>query len=216
MPEPLTTPLSIATLVSLTAGVLYAALAWILRAPPDTLGIAIVRLTSRVYLRVVHGLHRVKDPLPETGSANVVANHRSGIDPPVVAIHTRRQIRFLMANEYFRVRALTWLYRQLKTIPVNRDGRDLAATKEALKALHAGEVIGIFPEGEIREEGLSEFDGEELDPPRKTTNVKEGAALLALKTGAPIIAAYIEGTPMHDSVFRAFITPSRSRVTFGT
>ena len=215
MLEPLTSPLSIVALVSLIAGVLYATLAWTLRARFDTLGVALVRLTTRIYLRIVHGLRRAKDPLPETGAAIVVANHRSGIDPPVLSVHSRRQIRFLMASEYFQIRGLTWLYRQLKTIPVKRDGRDLAATKEALKALYAGEVIGIFPEGEIREEGLSESYEEEHKAQKNTTDVKEGAALLALKTGAPIIAAYIEGTPIHDSVLRAFLIPSRSRVTFG-
>ena len=215
MPEPLTSPLSIVVLVSLITGVLYAALAWVLRARLDTLGVAIVRLTTRIYLRIVHGLRRVKDPLPKTGAAIVVANHRSGIDPPVLSVHSCRQIRFLMASEYFQMRGLTWLYRQLKTIPVKRDGRDLAATKEALKALYAGEVIGIFPEGEIREEGLSESSEEEHKAQKDSSDVKEGAALLALKTGAPIITAYIEGTPMHESVLHAFLIPSRSRVTFG-
>jgi 1-acyl-sn-glycerol-3-phosphate acyltransferase len=197
--------------VILGAG-LVCAIAWALRAPADTFGIAIMRCLARVYLRVVHGLRRVPDPLPAEGAALLIANHRSGIDPPVLAIHTRRQIRFLMAREYYQCRILNWLYRSLKSIPVNRDGRDLAATKEALRALQSGHVIAIFPEGEIRESGLGAIGARngiaEVD-------VKSGAALLALKTGVPVVTAFIDGTPAYDSVFRAFVTPSRSRILFG-
>ena len=190
--------------------------AWCFRAPPDTLGVAIVRCLCRMNLRVVHCFPKLTDPLPPDGPVILVANHRSGIDPPVLAIHTNRHIRFMMAREYYQIGFLNWLYRSLKTIPVKRDGRDLAATKEALRALHSGDVIGIFPEGEMRESGLSSDNGLDGEPvATNNVDVKSGAALLALKTGVPVVTAYIEGTPAHDSVFRAFLTPSRSRVSFG-
>ena len=74
--------------------------------------------------------------------------------------------------------------------------------KAALKALRAGKVVGIFPQGGIREADMEFDDG------------KGGVALLALKTAAPVIPFYISGSA-HESVFRSLVTPSRSRVHCG-
>ena len=94
------------------------------------------------------------------------------------------------------------MVRRIGCIPVNRDGTDLGATKAALRALKNGEVIGIFPQGGIREaEGSLEG--------------KSGVALLALRTGAPVVPFRVEGSPNVPSVLRAVLTPSRMTVRHG-
>jgi len=55
----------------------------------------------------------------------------------------------MMAREYYDLRSLTWLYKIVEAIPVDRSGRDLSATRAALRALNEGRVVGIFPEGKI-------------------------------------------------------------------
>ncbi len=175
--------------------------------PEDTRLIAFLRLLALLYTRVWHGLRPGgEDPLPASGAAILIANHRSGLDPIVLAAHTKRIIRFLMAREYYEIGWLRWFFDLVGAIPVNRDGTDVAATKKAFKALKDGQVIGIFPQGGIRPAGPN--GGQE-------DFIKAGAALLALKTGVPVIPAFIEGTPPKDSVLQAFLTPSMSRVTFG-
>jgi len=157
------------------------------------------------YSRLLHRL-RVpgpeEDPVPRTGAFIVAANHRSGIDPLLLSIVTRRRIRFLMAREYYEVPVLHWIFRALDCIPVNRDGNDLSATKTALRVLRDGQVLGIFPQGGIRE-ASDDLEG------------KPGTALLALRTGASVVPFHIQGSPNFDSVLRAFLTPSRTTIRWG-
>ncbi|MBI4584075.1 MAG: 1-acyl-sn-glycerol-3-phosphate acyltransferase [Planctomycetes bacterium] len=186
----------------------------LIKGPEDTRLIAFLRLFNSLYTRFWHGLRPGReDPLPASGAAILIANHRSGLDPVVLAAHTKRIVRFLMAREYYEICWLRWFFDLVGAIPVNRDGNDVAATKKALKALKEGQVIGIFPEGGIR---LAGPDGAQEDFIKQEEFFKAGAALLALKTGVPVIPAFIEGTPPKDSVLQAFLIPSRSRVTFGT
>jgi 1-acyl-sn-glycerol-3-phosphate acyltransferase len=107
-----------------------------------------------------------------------------------------------MAREYYEVPILHHAFRTLDAIPVNRDGNDLGATKAALRRLRDGKVVGIFPQGGIRD-AASEIEG------------KAGAALLALRTGAPVVPVFIDGSPNTHSVLRAVLTPSRTTVRFG-
>jgi 1-acyl-sn-glycerol-3-phosphate acyltransferase len=187
------------------------ALGWKARGESGSLGVGLLRAFTWGYLRVVHRVRLdLADPLPPSGPAILVANHRSSIDPFVVAAFTLRRVRFLMAKEYYETTGLRWFFRWMRAIPVKRDGNDLSATKVALRALADGEVIGIFPEGGIRNDTASTpFAGKEGQEA-----VKHGAALFALRTGAPLYTAYVSGTPPLDSVFLAFFRPSKSSVSF--
>lgn len=184
-------------------------LIWVLsirwRGPEDTRAVAVLRILNRIYVRLFHRMWRSfsADPLPSEGACIVVANHQSGVDPHLLAAVTQRWIRFLMAREFYDIRGLRWFFRTLDSIPVRRDGNDLGATRTALKHLKAGHVIGIFPQGGIRDVEDSLGMG------------KAGTALLALRTGAPVVPLYISGAPAGESVFRALFRPSRSRVYDG-
>jgi len=182
----------------------YLLAAWAIRGPEDPWLATLARPVLTVFLHLAHKLWVFPggDCLPKTGAAILVANHRSGVDPVLLGLLTRRRVRFLMAREYFETPGLRWAFRSLGCIPVNRNGNDLGATKAALKALRAGEVIGIFPQGGIREAGGS-LEG------------KAGVALLCLHSGAPVVPCYIDGSPNVDSVFLSLITPSRSKVYCG-
>lgn len=142
-------------------------------------------------------------PLPEHGGAIIVANHTSPLDPHALQCGTDRLIVFLVAREYYEVRAFKEIFRLLRYIPVNRTGRDIAATKAALRALEHGEVLGIFPEGRINPtgEGL-------LDP-------QQGVAMIALRRRVPVIPAFIVGTPRGATMVRSFFQRSKIRVTYG-
>jgi 1-acyl-sn-glycerol-3-phosphate acyltransferase len=183
----------------------FAALAYFGRGPDDTFFLACLRAVATVYARVLHRARFVgtsSDPLPESGAGILVANHLSGVDPVILSIVTKRRVKFLMAREYYETPVLHGMVRRIGCIPVNRDGRDLGATKAAIRALRQGEIVGIFPQGGIRE-AESSLEG------------KSGVALLALRTGAPVYPFRVEGSPNVHSVLRAALSPSRITVRSG-
>lgn len=110
---------------------------------------------------LVHTIYRVRkeglDNVPEEGGCIIVANHVSYVDAIVIAACVRRPIRFIMDYRIFRVPVLNWLFRTMQAIPVasmrEDPGLKEAAFAAAAKALRAGEVVGIFPEGTLTADG---------------------------------------------------------------
>ncbi len=186
----------------LTFSIVAALLAPWVRGPEDDHFLAWFRVLNTAYARIWHGVRvpRGTEALPPDRACIVVANHRSACDPFLVARLTRRKIRFLMAREYHETIGLKWICDQLGVIAVNRDGNDLNAMRAALRHLREGGVIGIFPQGGIREAN---------DP---LGDAKKGVALLALRTGAPVLPLYIDGWPSFDNVLPGILVPSRTTI----
>ena len=160
---------------------------------------------NRAYCATMHRLVLLNTaPLPDTGPAILIANHTSGIDNFVLQAGCDRVLGFMIAREFHENWLIRPFSRMLRSIPVNRDGRDISATREALRALDSGRVLPIFPEGRI-----TPASGREFGPG------KPGAAFLTLRARVPVIPAYVRGTPPTNNVWRALITPSRVRVIFG-
>ncbi|GDY08120.1 MAG: 1-acyl-sn-glycerol-3-phosphate acyltransferase [Planctomycetota bacterium] len=153
-------------------------------------------------------------PYPESSGAIILSNHRSPLDPMLAWMNSHlrseeparsiRVIGYLMAREYYEQPGLVgWIGRAMQSIPVDRNGRDIGPTREAIRRLERGDLIGIFPEGGINMgEGLREAN--------------PGIAFLALKAGVPVIPVYIHGAPQGESMTEPFYTPSRVRVIYGT
>lgn len=158
---------------------------------------------NRLFARVYHDT-AVLSParLPHHGAAILVCNHISGLDPLLLQSACRRLIVWMMAREYYEIKPLRWLFKQIQAIPVERSGRDTAATRAALRSLAEGRILGIFPEGRI------ETDHELL--PFQT-----GVALMAIKTGVPVYPAYLDGTQRGKEMVEAFIHSNRVRLAFG-
>jgi 1-acyl-sn-glycerol-3-phosphate acyltransferase len=75
--------------------------------------------------------------------------------------------------------------------------------RAALRALHDGRVLGVFPEGRI-------------EVRRELLPFQRGVAQMALKTGAPVYPAFLDGT-QHGIVEMApaFIHRQRATLRFG-
>jgi 1-acyl-sn-glycerol-3-phosphate acyltransferase len=160
---------------------------------------------DQLYCRFWHGLRcPAADPLPTTGPVVLVSNHTCGIDHLILQAATRRILGFLIAEEYYHTAALRPFCRLTRCIPVRRDGRDVSATRAALRALGQGRVVPVFPEGRIHPSSGRDFG----EP-------KPGAAFVALRARVPVIPAYIRGTPETNLIGRSLATPSRARVVFG-
>ena len=167
---------------------------------------AMVRIAqgvNRVFARGYHQMTVLSPPsLPRAGAAILVSNHVSGLDPLLIQAACPRLIIWMMAREYYEINAISWVFRLVEAIPVERSGRDLAATRAALRALHAGRIVGVFPEGRIQ-------TNHELLP------FQEGVAMLAIKTGVPVFPVYLDGTQRGKEMLSAFIHANRVRVAFG-
>lgn len=66
----------------------------------------------------------------------------------LVQIPLHRRLRYMMARSIYEWRALNWLFRFSKTIPVSKKASK-GAFNEAIKALDNGDAMVVFPEGGI-------------------------------------------------------------------
>ena len=107
------------------------------------------RLVGRLLFR-----HRtlLRELLPETGGALIVANHVSYLDPSVVGAAFRRPIYYLARKSLFKG-FLGWLLPRIQVLPVDRGRGDLASMKRILNLLKAGNRVLVFPEGSRSTDG---------------------------------------------------------------
>ncbi|MCB9867178.1 MAG: 1-acyl-sn-glycerol-3-phosphate acyltransferase [Phycisphaerales bacterium] len=159
---------------------------------------------NRMLCRVWYRYRRIGPcTIPRDGPAIVTANHTCSADPMMIyAGCGYRKIAFMIAQEFADVPVGGWFVRLIECIPVRRDGRDAAATREAMRRIRDGHVISIFIQGRIAK------PGQDVRP-------KEGVALLALRTGVPVIPVHISGNKYRDGIFAGLIARHRTRVRFG-
>ena len=115
----------------------------------------IVRPEAFPYARFdIDGVGRI----PARGPVIVAANHRSYFDVvalAIVAARLGRPVRFLAKRELFDAPVIGQVARALGGIPVDRGSRSDAPLRDARRALEAGEVVVILPQGTIpRGQGL--------------------------------------------------------------
>jgi 1-acyl-sn-glycerol-3-phosphate acyltransferase len=132
----------------------------------------------------------------------VVANHCSNLDPPLVGWsvghRSGRVIHFMAKEEMRRWPVAGWLARNAGVFFVRRGAGDRSAQRMALAILEQGGALGIFPEGTRSRDG-------------RLAEARAGAALLAMRTGVPILPVGVAGT---QHIFRGRrLIPRRSRVT---
>ena len=146
------------------------------------IGRAIVRFFIFAYCKIVYRVKIIgNEKVPKQGALIFCGNHRTYLDPPLIIVTAGRHIRFMAKQELKKNPLFFVLGVLFEGIYVKRDTKDISAMKEALKTLKAGKCIGLFPEG--TRNGLEKNDGQ----------IKNGAAYMALKTGAKIVPIGILG-----------------------
>ena len=125
----------------------------------------LLRFIAFVLTRTVYRFRiRGEENIPATGAAIVVCNHVSFVDPVLLMAASPRPIRFLMDARIFRTPVLGWFFKLAKAIPIASKNDDPAAYEAAFAAadrvLAEGDLLGIFPEGGITNDGtLKTFKG---------------------------------------------------------
>jgi 1-acyl-sn-glycerol-3-phosphate acyltransferase len=142
----------------------------------------IVRGVLQPFFRVYFGLTRIgREHFPADGPAIVAANHRSFLDPFVIACMSRRPLYYMAKKELFEKRWQAWFLNSLGAFPVDRGASDEDAMSTAREILERGDCVLIFPEGTRVRPGP-------LGQPRR------GVGRLALQTGAPVVPVAVLGT----------------------
>jgi acyl-[acyl-carrier-protein]-phospholipid O-acyltransferase / long-chain-fatty-acid--[acyl-carrier-protein] ligase len=126
-----------------------AALAYVLWLLPDSL----LRLLLWIAAHTIYRLDlKGNENIPAHGGALLTPNHASLVDAVLVIAATDRPIRFLMFKGIYDHPLVKPFAKMLKIIPIASDQapRELIhSLRAASEALRNGEVVCIFPEGEI-------------------------------------------------------------------
>lgn len=110
------------------------------------------------------------------GGLLIAANHQGFIDPLVVSCAFRyRRVHFLTAEAVMKNKVLALLLRGMGCIKIDRSISDIEAIGKSVGVLKDGRCLVMFPQGGIQED---------------LTQVKAGAALIALQAGVPILPLY--------------------------
>lgn len=158
---------------------------WIFRIP--------VVLIMKLFFRLkVEGLEN----LPQKTNFIVVANHTSYLDPFVLGAAIPQRIYWLALRDLYKLIWMRWFMLSTETLPVG------SSTEKLTYLLSNNKNVGLFPEGTRTHDGiLREF--------------RRGAALLAMKTGRPIVPCAITGAYEAYPVGAKFPKFSRIKVRIG-
>jgi acyl-[acyl-carrier-protein]-phospholipid O-acyltransferase/long-chain-fatty-acid--[acyl-carrier-protein] ligase len=130
----------------------------------------IVRTVYRVH---VTGLEN----LPE-GGCLLLPNHVTWVDAVVLQAACPRPIRFIVYEPIYRNPVLNPIFRLLKAIPITtRKAKD--AVREATELIKAGEIVCIFPEGELSRSGI-------------LLRLRRGYELIARSASAPVVPVWLD------------------------
>ncbi len=116
--------------------------------------------------------------LPQEGGVVVVSNHGSHLDPPILGHALGRPVAFMAKSELFKVPMLSFIISACGAYPVKRGAGDREAIRNASNRLSEGWATGVFLDGTRQENG-------------RVNDPKAGAALLAARTGSPILPVAI-------------------------
>lgn len=152
---------------------------------PQAMVAALAREEFLPWIRIdIEGL----DHLPVNGGGLLASNHRSYLDPLIVGFagsKAGRPVRFLAKKEVTDAPIVGQITKSLGAIRVDRGGDTESSMVEAARALRAGELVAVFPQGTIPR-GEAFFDPE--------LKGRYGAVRLALESGAPLIPIGVWGT----------------------
>ncbi len=125
----------------------------------------------------VHGRGRI----PKAGGLLLVCNHLSDCDAGVVQLACSRPIHFMAKSELFLMKGVGLALKMYGSFPVKRGNADLTALRRAINFLRDGQVVCVFPEGQVSETG-------------KLQELMPGVALIVRKSGATVLCGGIKNS----------------------
>jgi len=162
----------------------------------------VVRAVFEPFFLLYFRLERIgREHVPSDGPAIFAANHRSFLDPFIIATLVRRPLYYVAKRELFeRHRLQAWILNALGAFPVDRGHGDADMVDTAKAILARGDSVLIFPEGTRVRPGP-------LGTPRR------GVGRLALEAGVPVVPVAVLGTEVVRRGWR--IRPHKVRARCG-
>ena len=119
------------------------------------------------------------------GGFLLASNHISHFDPFIISSVVRRKIDWMAMAEFFPLPLLGFFLRAVDAFPAERNRADRKTIRTAIERLKHGRIVGLFPEGGIRDGARSLLEGAALRP---------GTSTLAHIAGVPILPCVIIGS----------------------
>lgn len=149
--------------------------------PNDLVRFLIIAIIRAIYkVRPVHA-----DRVPTTGPVLLLPNHTSYVDAFIVGAACRRQVRFVMWEKLYNLWWSKWLMRLIGTVPISAT-RAKDAVRAVASALKEGEIVCLFPEGQITRHGM-------------LNELRKGCELMARQGEAQVVPVYLDG--LYGSIF---------------
>lgn len=134
------------------------------------IGLPLVRLLYHVRAVGVERLPR--------GGFLLLPNHITWVDAIILLIACPRPVRFMIAEEFYRIRWLHPVLRIVRCIPITpRRAKD--AMRLAAEMIRDGEIVCIFPEGELTRSGI-------------LGGLRRGYELIARQASAPVVPVWLD------------------------
>ncbi len=159
-----------------------AAAIYIMRLLPQDL----VRLLMLAAVRFVYKVRAVNvERIPATGGVLLLPNHVSYVDAFIVGAASTRPVRFVMWDKLYNLWWAKWLMRIIGNVPIS-PVRAKDAIRAVAAALKEGEVVCLFPEGQITRHGM-------------VNELRKGFELMARQAEAQVVPVYLDG--LYGSIF---------------
>ena len=140
--------------------------------------------------------------VPRRGGVLLASNHESYLDPIIVAMPLRRPISYLARSELFTNWFFGGAILKLGAFPVRQGEGDIGAVKEAIRRLHEGRMLTVYPEGGRTKTGrIAEF--------------QHGFALIVRRAGVPVVPVATHGAYEAWPPHRKLPGLGRVRVMYG-
>lgn len=157
---------------------------------------AVVYIAMKIGYGLLHPIRVIgREHIPQ-GAVVISGNHTSAADPvfTVFALRLKNRITPMAKKELLEMPVVGFFLKRAGVISVNRGNNDVGAVKKMMAAIKGGEKILLYPEGGRVKEG-------------EKSELKHGAAMFAVKAGAPILPVYVQ--PNKKKLFH------RTLVVFG-
>ena len=167
---------------------------WVLALLMAGAAVYTVRLLPHYLLRfialtIIRSTYKVRsvnaENIPEKGGVLLLSNHVSYMDAFILGAACQRPVRFVMWDELYNIRYVTWMLRILGTVPISA-----TRAKDAIRAVGAalkdGHIVCLFPEGQITRHGMF-------------NELRKGFEIMARQGDAKVLPVYLEG--LYGSVF---------------
>jgi 1-acyl-sn-glycerol-3-phosphate acyltransferase len=119
------------------------------------------------------------------GGFLLASNHISHFDPFIISSVVRRKIDWMAMAEFFPNPLLGSFLRAVDAFPAERNRADRKTIRTAIERLKHGRIVGLFPEGGIRDGARSLLEG---------AGLRQGASTLAHIASVPILPCVIVGS----------------------